>query len=57
MVLYFFSYFCVPINCSSWVCKLHNIFLACAENEEISIFGGFLVLSFMKVQFQLIDIC
>ena len=36
----FFSYFGMPINCKNWVCKLHNIFLICAETEAISMFEG-----------------
>ena len=41
----FFSYFGMSINCRSWVCKLHNMFLTCVETEgkcvEISMFEGF----------------
>ena len=33
----FFSYFGMSINCS-WLCKLRNIFLTCAETEAISMF-------------------
>ena len=38
MVCYFFSYFGVSINCRSWVCKLHNIILTCAETHCIVIY-------------------
>ena len=37
----FFSYFGISTNCRSWVCKLHSIFLTCAESEAISMFEGF----------------
>ena len=39
--LQLFSYFGMSINCRSWVCKLRNIFLTCAEIEAVSIFEGF----------------
>ena len=36
-----FSYFGMSINCRSWVCKLHNIFLIFAATEAISMPKGF----------------
>ena len=39
----FFSYFGMSINYRSWVCKLHNMFLICAETETISMFEGWLL--------------
>ena len=48
----FFSYFGMSINFRSWVFKLHNMFLICAETETISMFEGFRT-SFLEVQFQL----
>ena len=51
IVCNFFSYFGMSINYRSWVCKLHNMFLICAETETISMFEGFCT-SFLKVQFQ-----
>ena len=40
-VCYFFSHFDVSMNCKSWICKSHNIFLRCPEIEAISMFEGF----------------
>ena len=39
--LLLFSYFSVSINCRSWACRLHNIFLSYSESEVISMFKGF----------------
>ena len=36
-----FSYFGMSINCRSWVCKLHNLLVTCAETEAIPMFEGF----------------
>ena len=38
---HFFSYFGMSMNFSSWVCKLHKIFMTCAETKAISMFEGF----------------
>ena len=38
---HFFSYFDEPINCKSWVCKLHNIFLTYSETEAAFILRAF----------------
>ena len=49
------SLLCLLIfTCSSWVCKLRNIFVICLETEAMFLFWGYYYCHLWKVQFQLI---